>query len=134
MTAFLHDRAIHVLLETWRWGWDVRSVRGAHPARLLLTALGYQAVVTPWRVVYVLAEREDDASLLLHELCHVAQIRRDGRWLFFCRCTACFCLYGHSRSPIEIEARAAAARIEALSGIRFIRALHAMMREAADGH
>lgn len=71
----------------------------------LLRAMGYGAVVTPHRVVYVLAERYDDPEIYRHELCHILQILDMGEVRFWRTIVRDYFVCGYSDSPLENAAR-----------------------------
>ena len=66
---------------------------------------GFAAVTMPWRAVYLHPDYIDDARLRRHETAHVAQINRDGPWLWSLKIAYYLVRYGYRRSPYEIEAR-----------------------------
>ena len=74
----------------------------------ILRSCGCAGLTTPWRTIYLLPECFADPTLRAHELCHIAQLDRDGPWLFWPRCCWYVLRYGYWNSPYEIECRAAA--------------------------
>ena len=58
-----------------------------------------------WDTIYVLPGFEHDQRLLSHELCHLAQIERDGRIKFAIKYSWWTIRYGYWMNPYEIEAR-----------------------------
>ena len=82
--------------------------RSAGPlAKLFLVRMGFAAVVSPWRTIYLLPQYFDHVTLRRHELAHIAQINRDGALKFWVLCVFRYWYYGYTRSPYEIEARRA---------------------------
>jgi hypothetical protein len=85
---------------------DSYRIKAAGPFwRFTLWALGYLAITTPWRAIYILPEHMNSQWLVRHELAHIAQYNREG-WIFWPRC-AWYALVapGYWNSPYEIEAR-----------------------------
>lgn len=74
---------------------------------LYMRACRFDGWASFWRVVYVLPGFDTHASLLRHELCHLAQIERDGRCLYLVKYSWWLLRYGYRQNPYEIEARAA---------------------------
>lgn len=90
------------------------DVEGSHKfkiagpiSRRFLDYMGFAAVVSPWRTIYILEKYFDHTTLRRHELAHIAQINRDGSLFFWIKCIAFYCYLGYARSPYEIEARRA---------------------------
>jgi hypothetical protein len=90
------------------------DVEGSHRFRKagpiatrFLNRMGFAAVVSPWRTIYMLEKYFDHTTLRRHELAHIAQINRDGAFKFWIKCVAMYYYCGYTRSPIEIEARRA---------------------------
>lgn len=75
-------------------------------SRLILKACGFQAIVSPWRTIYILAENETDKVLRHHELIHIEQMARDGQALFWLKLVWYLIRYGYKNSPYEVEAYA----------------------------
>jgi hypothetical protein len=72
----------------------------------ILDRLGFDAIVSPWRTIYMRPECLDDERLRRHETAHLAQMDRDG-WLRFWVLICVWYVYpGYALSPYEIEARA----------------------------
>ena len=90
------------------------DVEGSHKfkvagpiARRFLDYMGFAAVVSPWRTIYMLEKYFNHTTLRRHELAHIAQINRDGTLIFWLKCIAFYCYLGYNRSPYEVEARRA---------------------------
>ena len=49
-------------------------------------------------------------SMYKHELCHIEQIKRDGRLKFICKYLYYNIKYGYDKNPYEIEARQVATK------------------------
>ena len=73
----------------------------------ILRHLGFAAVYTPWRTIYILPEYFDHARLRRHEIAHARQCARDGFVKFWARYTYWSIRHGYAKNPYEIEARAA---------------------------
>lgn len=74
-------------------------------ATAVLNTFGFDAIVSPWRTIYIRERYKDDKALINHEMAHIAQIDRDGAMKFWTLCIWYYLRYGHKHSPIEIEAR-----------------------------
>lgn len=86
-------------------GYEIRIAYG-----LIAKAMkwvGFDGLTMPWRVVYILPESYLDGPLIIHELVHIAQIKRMGAIRFTLRYVFEMIWYGYNKSPLEIEARAA---------------------------
>lgn len=90
------------------------DVEGSHRFKIagsiatrFLNYMGFAAVVSPWRTIYLLEKYFDHQTLRRHELAHIAQINREGTIKFWIKCVALYYYCGYTRSPLEIEARAA---------------------------
>ena len=69
-----------------------------------LRSLGFAAVVSPWRSIYMVPEYFHHDGLRDHELVHIMQMDRDG-WRFWPRYIWQIIKFGYERSPYEVEAR-----------------------------
>ena len=74
--------------------------------RPTLWLLGASAITMPWRRIYIIRERLDDAILRRHEMIHIEQIDRDGVVLFCLRYVWWSARYGYWNNPYEVEAYA----------------------------
>ena len=72
--------------------------------RLTLGLLRASAITMPWRRIYIVSRRFDDAVLRRHELIHIEQIDRDGVVLFCLRYVWWSARYGYWKNPYEVEA------------------------------
>jgi hypothetical protein len=61
----------------------------------------------PWRSVYLHPDYLFDERIRRHETAHVAQINRDGPWLWSFLVVYYVLRYGYTNSPYEIDARQA---------------------------
>jgi len=73
----------------------------------ILNAFGFDAIVSPWRTIYIRAEYIEDERLRRHEIAHLAQMDRDGWATFWVRICLNYVWRGYGASPYEIEAKAA---------------------------
>jgi hypothetical protein len=71
----------------------------------LRRSFGVDAIVCPWRVVYIAPDCMHDLLLRLHELVHIVQIERDGPLRFAVRYLWHLWRIGYWDMPYEIEAR-----------------------------
>jgi len=76
-------------------------------AGALLDWFGFDAIVSPWRTIYIRAEYIEDERLRRHEIAHLAQMDRDGWLRFWVRICIDYVWHGYGASRYEIEARAA---------------------------
>jgi hypothetical protein len=65
---------------------------------------GALAVTMPWKTIYCRPGCEGYLDLLAHEQKHIAQIERDGPWLWTLKIVWYLIRYGYKKSPYEIEA------------------------------
>lgn len=77
------------------------------PIRWYMQACGFKGWASFWEVIYVLPGWEFNRPLIRHELCHLEQIRRDGRVLFTVKYLWWLIRYGYYANPYEVQARAA---------------------------
>lgn len=84
-----------------------RIVRAGKLSTWLLDRLGFDAITSPWRTVYIRPECVEDERLRRHETAHLAQMDRDGWLTFWVKICVWFVSPGYALSPYEIEARQA---------------------------
>lgn len=72
------------------------------------------AITWPWRTIWVLGEFDGNQPLYVHELTHIAQIKRDGAWRFAVSYIWQLMRYGYWNISYEIEAYAASGPISLL--------------------
>ena len=77
------------------------------PIRWFMQACGFKGWASFWETIYVLPGWEHNRALIRHELCHLEQIRREGRLRFAIGYTWELLRHGYFMNPYEIEARAA---------------------------
>ena len=77
------------------------------PIHWFMLACGFKGWASFWEVIYVLPGWEFNRPLIRHELCHLEQIRREGRLRFSVRYTWELLRHGYWNNKYEIEARAA---------------------------
>jgi hypothetical protein len=53
----------------------------------------------PWRVIYLMPDQMSNAGLIRHERVHIAQIERDGAWMWTVRVFWYLLRYGYKNSP-----------------------------------
>lgn len=82
-----------------------RFIQAKRISLLILNAFGFAAIVSPWRTVYVLPECLNDQDLRRHETAHLAQMERDGWFVFWFFNVLWYFVPGYDKSPYEIEAR-----------------------------
>lgn len=68
---------------------------------------GFSGWTSFWGVIYIKPNHTPSAALIRHEMKHIEQIERDGRWLFSIKYLYWLLRYGYRNNPYEIEARAA---------------------------
>lgn len=73
-------------------------------ATLAFDTFGFDGIYTPWKSIYVRETLIRDRELILHELAHAMQCRRDGFARFWFRITADYIIKGYANSRYEIEA------------------------------
>lgn len=73
----------------------------------LLAIMGFGAVTTPWRTIYVHPSAVCDRRLIRHERAHIRQMDRDGWLRFWVRYYWWLIRYGYWDHPYEVEARKA---------------------------
>lgn len=74
---------------------------------LYLRLCGFKGWASFWRVVYLHPEHMVNQGLIRHELKHLEQIERDGRFVFSAKYLYWLCRYGYVNNPYEVEARKA---------------------------
>lgn len=79
----------------------------AGPIRWYMQALGFKGWASFWDAIYVLPGWEHNRPLIRHELCHLEQIRREGRLRFAVGYLRELVRNGYWNNKYEIEARAA---------------------------
>lgn len=72
-----------------------------------LAVMGFSAVTTPWRTIYIHPYAVGDRRLIRHERAHIRQMDRDGWWRFWLQYYWWLLKYGYWNNPYEIEARRA---------------------------
>lgn len=77
------------------------------PLRWYMQALGFKGWASFWEVIYVLPGWQFNRPLIRHELCHLEQIRREGRLRFAVGYLWESLLHGYWNNKYEIAARAA---------------------------
>lgn len=88
------------------WGCDAAAHR-LRPDPLVHAGLRLQRVASFWETIYVLPGWEHNRALIRHELCHLDQIRREGRLRFAVGYLWELLLHGYWNNKYEIAARAA---------------------------
>ena len=77
-----------------------------HPPLLILwymKFLKYDGLATMWDTIYY--RTEPTQSLRHHELQHIRQMHRDGKFIYFFKYNWYWIRYGYKNNPYEIEAR-----------------------------
>lgn len=77
------------------------------PLRWYMQACGFKGWASFWEVIYVLPGQEFNRPLIRHELCHLEQIRREGRLRFAIGYLWELLRHGYWNNKYEIAARAA---------------------------
>ena len=77
------------------------------PIRWYMQACGFKGWASFWEVIYVLPGQEFNGPLIRHELCHLEQIRREGRLRFAIGYLWELLRHGYWNNKYEIAARAA---------------------------
>lgn len=72
-----------------------------------MNACGFEGWTSFWNTIYVLEGYQNDVSLLRHEMKHIEQIDRDGKFLFSVKYLWWLLRYGYYENPYEVEARQA---------------------------
>lgn len=83
--------------------------RAGRIATWVLDRFEFDAIVSPWRTIYIRRKYYTDKELRRHEVAHLLQMDRDGWLKFWVLIIWYYVVYGYERSPYEVEARAAAA-------------------------
>jgi hypothetical protein len=83
----------------------IRTARGV--IALYMRLFGFAGWASFWRTVYLLPGHENNLQLIRHEMCHLAQIERDGRVMFTIKYLWWLLRFGYWSNPYEREARAA---------------------------
>lgn len=76
----------------------------------IMDFFGIDGLTMPWKTIYLRPECYLDGPLIIHELVHIAQIKRLGPIKFSLRYLYEMVRYGYDNSPLEIEARSAQLR------------------------
>ncbi len=74
------------------------------PMKWLIERLGFAAMTTPWRRVYMLEAWAEHPGLIAHERVHLEQIDRLGPVRFTVLYLWWCCRYGYWQNPLEVEA------------------------------
>lgn len=77
------------------------------PLKWYLQALGFKGWASFWETIYVLPGWEHNRALIRHELCHLEQIRREGRLRFAVGYLWELVRRGYLANKYEVQARAA---------------------------
>lgn len=76
-------------------------------SKWFLKLFGYDGHASLWRTVYILPEHFSDNALINHELEHIRQIEREGKFKFSVKYLYFLVRYGYWNNPYEIQAREA---------------------------
>jgi hypothetical protein len=72
-----------------------------------LVTFKYVAITMPWFTIYYLnKEGISNIRLRKHEMAHIEQMKRDGRFMFLVKYFYYLARYGYRQNPYEVEARA----------------------------
>jgi hypothetical protein len=71
---------------------------------IVLPRIGAAAITMPTQRIYVLREHVADKALLIHELTHIRQMRREGSLRFAVKYLWFLIAFGYWDNPYEIEA------------------------------
>ena len=77
------------------------------PLKWYMQALGFNGWASFWETIYVLPGQEFNHPLIRHELCHLDQIRREGRLRFAISYTLELLRHGYRNNKYEVASRAA---------------------------
>ena len=77
------------------------------PLKWYMQALGFKGLTSFWETIYVMPGWEQNRALIRHELCHLEQIRREGRLRFAIGYLWKLVRSGYWANKYEVEARAA---------------------------
>lgn len=83
----------------------IRIASGAILLWLRLT--GFKGIALFWGIAYVVPGWETNERLIKHELEHLEQMKRDGKWRFAVQYLWWSWKYGYRNNPYEIKAREA---------------------------
>jgi len=72
----------------------------------LLNLFNFDAWASNWNTIYIRKEYINDGNLIRHELTHIKQIEKDGRFWQPIKYMYYLVRYGYKNNPYEIEARA----------------------------
>lgn len=86
-------KPVHIKTATGLIAWFMRKCK-------------FQGWTSFWNTIYITPTASN--KVIKHELKHIEQINKDGRFLFTVKYVYWFIKYGYYNNPYEIEARAAA--------------------------
>jgi len=72
---------------------------------LWMKATGFRGLTTPWQTIYLHPDNLTDAALIKQEQVHIAQIQRDGAFVFSAKYVWWSLRFGYWNNPYEVEAR-----------------------------
>jgi hypothetical protein len=84
---------------------DIRTARG--PILAFMRWRDFQGLATTWDVIYLAPGFKNNQPLINHELCHLAQMNRDGKFKWILKYYGQLIRYGYWNAPYEVEARQA---------------------------
>ena len=68
---------------------------------------GFNGWTSFWNVIYIRPGWEQSTRLIRHEMCHIQQMRQEGKFLFAVKYLWLTIKYGYYLNPYEVAARAA---------------------------
>ena len=85
----------------------MKTREASGPILWYMRLCGFAGWASFWSTIYLVPERMFDQRLIRHELCHLEQIRRDGRLKFTVQYLYWLLRHGYQQNPYEVEARRA---------------------------
>lgn len=73
----------------------------------VLNLFNFDAWTSNWNTIYIREKYKDDKKLIAHEMCHIEQIKKDGRLWQPIKYAYYLIRYGYKNNPYEVEARKA---------------------------
>lgn len=73
----------------------------------IMRRFGFHGWTSLWDVAYIVPEYINDPGLIAHELKHLEQMRRDGKFIYMMKYMWWLIRCGYLNNPYEVEARQA---------------------------
>lgn len=88
-------------------GFDYEIKTAGFLARAFILWFNSKGFASAWNTIYVLEGNEDNRQLVLHELKHLEQMHKEGKFKMMLKYSWYLIRYGYWNNPYEIEARKA---------------------------